>query len=631
MLFFNHSIDRTQSSRVRFGFVFREGKTCRSFLARLMTLACAMLLTLALAPRASRAADSNEDERGNETKFAPDNVDQDEWSGVTVYTEPYQGRGNISHLHMKDGNGEAYSTIIANPDENWYVSNIYVEETHKTDSSFYWYSYYITDVTQFNYRLPRWNGYNNSAEISVRFDRKSSGIKTAVAVSGQGTTSGDVKFTSTSTQYVTATLTATPAKGYVFDYWTDDSGNTYTANPLTVKHNKEGSSGHTYTAYFKPKDEAYGVWVTAEKAGGRVVGTAIGTTEYQGTEAQASLQAFPTDEWYVFSHWSINRGGKLETYSENPLIVPVTQSHDVYTAFFTEREYAHGVHTRAKSIDNVVVGVTSGDKLYHPNGGEYDSTTIQAVPVSNEYIFDYWQDDSGKTYTANPMTVPVRFYCDIFTAYFKKLPQNSPAQITATPNPEAAPQQFTDYPRTTETPDYRVTQETLGERVDLIMDEVHSHYKGASSTVDDSAVTDRLRDKLSSKDTAKPRESIGTLRDGILVTSNGEQLFVMSLNAADYDALAAEAVQSTFGARYGYEILSAVSVTPPSGFTDGTRTLVWKDTGAQYGKRYLILMLPQQGKTVTISPTCDKAGALTFTANTIAQARLVLLSATVKK
>lgn len=121
-----------------------------------------------------------------------------------------------------------------------------------------------------------------------------------------------------------ATLKATPAENYVFDYWIDENGNKYTDNPLLI--GLKGGQTLTYTAYFK--DITYNISASSNYA---TYGTVSGGKKAVKGE-KVTLTAKPAKD-AVFLLWRDKNGNE---YFDNPLTVTATEDM-TYKAIFDEK------------------------------------------------------------------------------------------------------------------------------------------------------------------------------------------------------------------------------------------------------------------------------------------------------
>lgn len=93
---------------------------------------------------------------------------------------------------------------------------------------------------------------------------------------------------------VNVTLTATPASGYTFDYWSGAASGASASIAITMDSDK------TVTANFRPSPQTYTLTVNVSPSGAGAVSPQGGDLEQ---DAQIVLVATPTSG-YEFSHWS---------------------------------------------------------------------------------------------------------------------------------------------------------------------------------------------------------------------------------------------------------------------------------------------------------------------------------------
>jgi uncharacterized repeat protein (TIGR02543 family) len=210
----------------------------------------------------------------------------------------------------------------------------------------------------------------SAKNITANFALTYTVTTSVVPIGGGGVTGGGIYTSGT-----TATLTATPAAGFVFTGWSGDAAGS--ANPLLVT---SISANQTIIANFTP---TYTVMVLANiAAGGTVTGGGVYTS---GTTA--TLTATPATG-YAFIGWSGDATG-----TANPLVVTVTSNSNVIAVFAP----TYMVTTSAIPAAGGTVTV----------GGVYvlgDIATLTATPAPG-YVFTGWSGDAtGKT---NPLSINV--------------------------------------------------------------------------------------------------------------------------------------------------------------------------------------------------------------------------------
>ena len=102
---------------------------------------------------------------------------------------------------------------------------------------------------------------------------------------------------------VQVTLTASPASGYTFDYWSDGVSGTTSSTTVTMDSNK------SLTANFKSTTQIYTLTTNINPSGGGFISPSGG--EYESGE-QVTLTASPASG-YTFDHWSGSASGATYT------------------------------------------------------------------------------------------------------------------------------------------------------------------------------------------------------------------------------------------------------------------------------------------------------------------------------
>ena len=206
-----------------------------------------------------------------------------------------------------------------------------------------------------------------------------------------------------------ATATAVPNPGYVFDYWSEWSGGEeykYYKNPLNLT---AMLSNYTVTAVFKQACEVY---VDVEPAEGGTV-TGDGTYAYG---ADVTLTAVPNDG-YVFDGWyHMYDDGEVHEVldsKESPYVISGIDC-DVWEI----AKFKKLTNTLSTSASPAEGGTVTGGGTYAYGA----SATLTAVPNPG-YVFDYWSEWSDgveyKNYN-NPRTLTAVLGNYTVTAVFKQ-------------------------------------------------------------------------------------------------------------------------------------------------------------------------------------------------------------------
>ena len=244
----------------------------------------------------------------------------------------------------------------------------------------------LTATPAAGYVFSGWSGAvtGTATTITVAMNANKSVTATftaaAVTYSLTGTASptigGTIAGTGTYTSGATATLTATPAWGYVFTGWS--GAVTGTTNPVTVSM----TANRLVTAIFT--QISYTLTGTASPTAG---GTIAGTGSYL-SGSTATVTATPATG-YTFSGWSGSATG-----TTNPVTVLMTDNRSV-TATFTPVSY-----TLTATANPTAGGTVTGAGSYN-----YGTTaTLTATPNAG-YTFTGWSGDA--TGTATIITISI--------------------------------------------------------------------------------------------------------------------------------------------------------------------------------------------------------------------------------
>jgi uncharacterized repeat protein (TIGR02543 family) len=171
----------------------------------------------------------------------------------------------------------------------------------------------------------------------------------------------------------TAILTATPATGYRFDYWTGDFTSNTTSINLSMNGNKNISAGFI---------RIYPLAVSVSPAGGGTVSPSSGTYD---ESKNVTITAAPATG-YRFDHWSGDASGNA-----NPLTVNMNAGKNITAVFI-------------KGYSLAVVINPAGGGSVTPASGTFDesSNVTLTVTAAAGYRFDHWSGDvSGNTTTTN--------------------------------------------------------------------------------------------------------------------------------------------------------------------------------------------------------------------------------------
>ena len=266
----------------------------------------------------------------------------------------------------------------------------------------------------------------------------------------QGTVSGGGEFDADYSG--TTTITATPMKGYLFDYWQDSSGNKIYQNPYTFPV----TQNETYIAYFKPNP----VIVTSNNNGSE-----ISSSESEITSTYYIYTITFTQNNYV-SGITVNSGvmqditatsGTLATDDSCILIMYGTNatgsrlylnvigavSEVVINLHFVDIAQNYTPASGGVSLEGVALQVSGGSGSTFEAVGEARITGysqaenityvhVSAVPSSG-YYFVGWQtnDDTDLTDYGSSADIPYNLIeGKILTAVFAPNPSNSQTNST---------------------------------------------------------------------------------------------------------------------------------------------------------------------------------------------------------
>ena len=374
-------------------------------------------------------------------------------------------------------------------------------------------------------------------------------------------------------------LSATVNTGYYFDYWEDSKGNCFSG---TVSYDSEGrevntltleriQSDETYTAYFVPWVVNVSFLSDPYEAGtidcnGHGYERAGSYDELGGW--QLTLTARPDDPMkYRFDHWEDDWGNK---YSNNPLELPEIRKDMIFTAVFTtySKQDSGGIIVYAYPASGGHVS-----KVYNDDG----SVTINATANAG-YKFNCWKLGQKVISRKRETTITSYMDGDEYVAYFTA----TDGGIVRT---GLVDEHFYRERRRMTSPIYTFDQNKLTflAKAQISLDALK----------DD---TPSLRNYAAYDNAAKYYEqhlidNQFVFADGELVTTDGEKMPITYIPSSE-EAFMDDALDFTekkFGDRYETEIIAAVEVTMPSGFADGTRTYLWRNTGGKYKDNIYLL------------------------------------------
>ena len=255
-------------------------------------------------------------------------------------------------------------------------------------------------------------GFSNGASFSVPFDVVTTYYTLTTDVIGQGsiTRSPDLAQYEEGTQ---VTLTAIPAEGWEFYYWSD--GIKESVRTLTITANT------TLTATFKEIDKPKNYTLTTDVIGQGTISRSPDLAQYE-EGAQVTLTATPADGW-VFSQWSDGETQAVRTLT-------ITENTILTATFAKEQTYL--LFTEVIGAGEVSV---SPIKEAYPQGTQ---VTLTASPVEG-YYFARWTGDIESTDAVITLTMNKDYYIQaIFQAYTTyRITIYEPDQPWGTTSPEA--------------------------------------------------------------------------------------------------------------------------------------------------------------------------------------------------
>jgi uncharacterized repeat protein (TIGR02543 family) len=253
----------------------------------------------------------------------------------------------------------------------------------------------LTATPASGYRFVRWegdaSGTNASTTITIDTDENVTAvfeqiIGLSLTISSNPATGGSVTKNPDKTSYTygeTVTLTAIPANGYDFDYWSGDASGSNTSTAITMNANK------TVTANFTPKE--YSVTINITPSGGGTVTKSPNQSTYSYGD-QVTLTATPASG-YSFVRWE---GGASGTSASTILTI---DSDENVTAVF---ETISGLSLTVSSSPSTGGSITKNpDKTSYTYG---ETVTLTALPA-NGYDFGYWSDDASGTNASTTITM----------------------------------------------------------------------------------------------------------------------------------------------------------------------------------------------------------------------------------
>lgn len=266
-------------------------------------------------------------------------------------------------------------------------------------------------VPSSGYRFDRWEGdasgsdnplsltMNSDKDVTAVFELITYSLSTNVspAATGSVTESGD----GTYLQGAGATVTATPAEGYLFERWEGALNGTGNPAELTMDEDK------TVTAVFALIPPDYNLATNVSPNNGGTITESGDGTYVEGTIV--TLSAFPAGG-FLFDRWEGSATG-----STNPIEVTMDADKTV-TAVFVEAP---------PDIANLTTSVSPADSgtVTDNGGGAYvlgGTATVTAVP-GDDYLFDHWE--GAATGSDNPIEIVMNSDKQVTAVFVEKPPE----------------------------------------------------------------------------------------------------------------------------------------------------------------------------------------------------------------
>ncbi len=179
------------------------------------------------------------------------------------------------------------------------------------------------------------------------------------------------------------TLTATPASGYTFAYWSGDASGSSPTTTITMNSNKNIVANFRYVP---PAPVTYNLSVSVSPQGGGSV-SSYGGQYTSGTSV--TLTATPASG-YTFAYWS-DASGSSSTISSSTITFTINTNNAII-ANFRPVTYTY-------SLSVSVNPPGAGSVSLSPSGGQYSagtSVTLTSTPATG-YKFDSWSGDASGT------------------------------------------------------------------------------------------------------------------------------------------------------------------------------------------------------------------------------------------
>lgn len=229
--------------------------------------------------------------------------------------------------------------------------------------------------------------YETSLTFTPTYTVNNYTISTAVTPTGGGTVTGGGSY-----QYgKTATLTATPATGYKFKYWQDNSSLTNATRTVTV------SGAATYTAVF----EKLTYTATFKNGDGSTLETVTVEHGKTPTCSKTPTKASTAEYTYTFSGWTPALGALTANQTYTPNFTATKRS---YTVTFKDE---NGSSLKSESVQ------------YGANPTP-PTTPTKADTAQWKYTFDGWYDANGNKWTSSTTITGATTYTARYSSTVQK-------------------------------------------------------------------------------------------------------------------------------------------------------------------------------------------------------------------
>ncbi len=382
----------------------------------------------------------------------------------------------------------------------------------------------------------------------------------------------------------TARLVATPSDGYILDYIKDNKGTKYQVNYILDEKTQKLIGEFNvppvyedveYTGYFITMELSVSAYAAPYDAGlvdidgSGYMASAYKETNYFDT---VTLTAKPKDASnYKFERWEDDDGN---IYSNNPLVIANIKESMTLTAIFVKEAEEQGIRVVASPP---IGGFVS--KVY--NG---DGTATITADANRGYKFSCWKKGNEEISRSAVTTVTDLTQGTTYTACFVKGPDyEERSDITKT--------HYYEEHRKVSQPVYVLTKSSLKTKAQTQILKDIAEYSDSTPASKNYSAFAHARNYFDSH----KKDSEYIFVNGELTTTNGEIMPISMVNSEE-DVLnkALQFSNDKFGDRYETEILAVVDVTMPEDYSDGPRTYLWRNTGAEFKDNIYLLYLTEE-------------------------------------